>query len=1048
MRTIRRFSLLALLTVIGGVTPMCAQDDEPIDLEALYLQLDEAIAQSPQYVADREKQIDNSRQALLVESDQEKKFQIAEKLFTLYKPFRNDSAFRYAELCISLADAIHRPDLVGLYRSRLARQCSNTDMFTESLEQLRMVDKSLLDNRQLTAYYEAWMHVCGQIANYSQRDGIRKSYFALQDHYRDSVLMVAEKGSEEYLHLKMDVLCARQQFQEALHVSDSWLNKVEKGTQEDAYAAFYRFVVYDRLSNHKQVRYWLGKSALDDIQCGVMDQASLLMLADHLSQDGDLERAYRYMCFGKDCNLAFCPTLRNYQVNLVLSVIEANFQKTQASSGWAIWVAAIIIALFLIALLFLFFRFKRKNRSTMTSKILLAVLMTTITATTKAQTFDYNEVAYTPEATTFKLFAPQEAKRVQVTIYDGVSQGWAKGHKMKYSPKGYWELKVKGDLKGKYYTFNVADHTEWAVSCVGIPGTYKTYYGETPGVFAKAVGVNGKRGYILDMKDTNPEGWSEDKHPIVKSPADLVIYEMHHRDFSIARRDAKYPGKFLALTEPWAIEHLKQLGVNAIHILPSYDFGSVDESKLDIPQYNWGYDPVNYNVPEGSYSTNPDDPMCRIREFKLMVQALHKAGIRVILDVVYNHTYDIDHSNFQRTYPDYYYRKTVKGNHPRRTEVKRINMNIPDIDDGVYSNGSGCGNETASEQPMMRKFMIESVKYWINEYHIDGFRFDLMGVHDIKTMNEIRKAVDEIDPTIFIYGEGWSAGECAYPQEKLAIKANIPQMPCIAAFSDEIRDALRGSFDDDTKCGWLGTGIRKFNSSDMTALEESLKFGIAGAIEHPQVDMSKVNYSKAPWALEPTQMISYVSCHDDMCLTDRLRASVPGITEDELIRLDLLAQTVVFTSQGVPFMLSGEELLRDKKGVHNSFESPDSVNHLDWDNKTRYPQVFEYYKNLIALRQHHPAFRLGSADLVRKHLEFLNTPEKIVAYRLTNYAGRDDWRNIIVILNAGKTDAEITIPNGNYTIVCCDGQINEKGLGTLQGTKAIVDPQSALIIHD
>jgi pullulanase len=551
--------------------------------------------------------------------------------------------------------------------------------------------------------------------------------------------------------------------------------------------------------------------------------------------------------------------------------------------------------------------------------------------------------------------------------------------------------------------------------------------GECPGVFAKAVGVNGKRGAIIDRTKTNPEQWCSDKRPIVKSPADLVVYEMHHRDFSIAREDAKYPGKFLALTEPWAIDHLKTLGVNAIHILPSYDYGSVDETRLNEPQYNWGYDPVNYNVPEGGYSTDPYNPEVRIREFKQMVQALHQAGISVILDVVYNHTYDIEHSNFHRTYPDYYYRFTA---------------------DKKYSNGSGCGNETASDQPMMRKFMIESVKYWINEYHIDGFRFDLMGCHDIETMNEIRKAVDEIDPTIFIYGEGWSAGACAIPNERLGMKANIPQMPGIAAFSDEIRDALRGPFDDDSKTGWIGTGTRILKSSELAVMKESLKFGIAGCIAHPQVDMTKVNYSKEPWALEPTQMMSYVSCHDDMCLVDRLKASLPGISEAELIRLDLLAQTTVFTSQGVPFMLSGEELLRTKLGVHNSFESPDSINHLDWGNKTKYPQVFDYYKNLIALRKHHPAFRLGNADLVRKHLEFLDTPEKVVAYRLKNYAGRDDWRDIIVILNANKTAMEVSIPDGRYTIVCQNGVINEQGMGETTGCKASVGPQSALIIHN
>ena len=614
-----------------------------------------------------------------------------------------------------------------------------------------------------------------------------------------------------------------------------------------------------------------------------------------------------------------------------------------------------------------------------------------------AQTFQ--EVNYTPEKTQFALFAPNDAKRVTLRIYEEGQGGKAvKTVKMKRTADEQWTTTVRGDLMGKFYTFDVG-------------------LGECPGVFAKSVGVNGKRGAIISLPATDPEGWSSDTRPVTKSPADLVIYEMHHRDFSIARSDARYKGKFLALTEPWAISHLKELGVNAVHILPSYDYGSIDETRLSDNKYNWGYDPVNYNVPEGGYSTDPYRPDVRIREFKQMVKALHDAGIRVILDVVYNHTYDIEHSNFQRTYPDYFYRLT---------------------DQRQYSNGSGCGNETASDRPMMRKFMLESVKYWINEYHIDGFRFDLMGVHDIETMNQIRQMVDQIDPTIFIYGEGWSAGTCAYPQEKLAMKAHIPQMPGIAAFSDELRDALRGPFSDDTMAGWLG----RQNET------ESVKYGIAGAIAHPQVDMSKVNYAKEPWALEPTQMISYVSCHDDMCLVDRLKASIPGITTDELIRLDLLAQTAVYTSQGVPFMLSGEELLRDKKGVHNSFESPDEINHLDWSNKAKYPQVFDYYKSLIALRQHHPAFRLGNADLVRKHLEFLDMPEGLIAYRLKNYAGRDDWRDIIVILNAGKTDQEVTIPEGTYTVVCCDGQINEQGLGTLQGPKAVVDAQSALIIHN
>ena len=649
-------------------------------------------------------------------------------------------------------------------------------------------------------------------------------------------------------------------------------------------------------------------------------------------------------------------------------------------------------------------------------KYIFLALLAMATTHSMAQEFDFKEVTYTPKETTFKLFAPCNAKSVKVE-YDvntdtAAALGKPKAVKMKCGKDGIWQAVVKRNLNHHEYRF-----------CVD--GQYSV------GVFAKAVGANGKFALVLDMSETNPSGWENDRRPVVKSPADLIIYEMHHRDFSIdASSGLENKGKFLALTEPKAIRHLKELGVNAIHILPSYDFGSIDETRLDINKYNWGYDPVNYNVPEGSYSTDPYNPVCRIREFKQMVQALHKAGIRVILDVVYNHTYDIENSNFQKTYPDYYYRKNA---------------------DGTYSNGSGCGNETASDKPMMRRFMIESVKYWINEYHIDGFRFDLMGCHDIETMNAIRKAVDEIDPTIFIYGEGWSAGQCAYPLEKLGVKANTALMPRIAAFSDEIRDGLRGPFSDDTKGAFL---------AGLQGEEESIKFGIAGCIDHPQVDMSKVNYSKKAWATEPTQMISYVSCHDDMCLVDRLKTSIPGISMDELIRLDLLAQTAVFTSQGVPFMLSGEEMLRDKKGVHNSFESPDSINHLDWDNLKKYPQVFQYYKNLIQLRKNHPAFRLGSADLVRKHLEFLDVANysspvgeagvgsPLIAFRLKDYAGGDNWKDIYVFLNANRETVKVSLPYGSYETVCDDGRISETGIRHFTGDQVTIAPQSALILHN
>jgi pullulanase, type I len=629
---------------------------------------------------------------------------------------------------------------------------------------------------------------------------------------------------------------------------------------------------------------------------------------------------------------------------------------------------------------------------------LMATFLFTLTA--QAQNV-FNEVSYSPRQTTFKLNAP---KKPTLRIYEAGRGGNAiKKIKMKQTAENVWEATVSGDLKGKFYTFDIGR-------------------GETPGVFAKAVGINGHRGAIIDMQTTNPSGWNSDHRLALKSPADLIIYEMHHRDFSIDPSSGLVnKGKFLALTEQKAIRHLEELGINAVHILPSFDFASIDEANTTTPQYNWGYDPQNYNVPEGSYSFDAEQPTRRILEFKQMVQALHKAGIRVILDVVYNHTFDIEGGNFDRTFPTAYYRYTA---------------------DGKPSNGSGCGNETASEKPLMRQFMLESMKYWADEYHIDGFRVDLMGIHDIETMNLIRKELSSIDPNIFIYGEGWTAGTCAYPTEKLALKAHIKQMPGIAAFSDEIRDALRGPFSDEKQASFLG-GIAGF--------EESIKAGIAGMIAHPQVDYTKVNYTKEPWANEPTQMIAYVSCHDDMCLVDRLKASIPEAAYDmeEVIRLDQLAQTVVFTSQGIPFMLSGEEMLRDKKGVHNSFNSPDEINHLNWNNLKKYPQVFAYYKGLIQMRKSHPAFRLGSAELVRKHLEFLPTQQDcLVAFRLKNHAGGDKWNNIYVVLN-GNTDLQsVNIPKGKYTIVANNGVINEAGIGEMEGGEVMIDAQTALILHD
>ncbi|MDR3118711.1 MAG: type I pullulanase [Mediterranea sp.] len=626
------------------------------------------------------------------------------------------------------------------------------------------------------------------------------------------------------------------------------------------------------------------------------------------------------------------------------------------------------------------------------------------------------EMVYNPTETLFMLWAPT-ADDVRVMLFDQAENSSpSEMIRLERNAEGTWTGTAQGDRMDKFYAFNVKVDNKWL--------------GETPGINARAVGVNGKRAAIINNRATNPPEWENDRRPELRSQADMIIYEMHHRDFSIHESSGiQHKGKYLALTEhdtaepnsrlSTGLKHLTDLGITHVHLLPSFDFASIDETTLHRNGYNWGYDPQNYNVPEGSYATNPYDPYSRIREFKQMVQALHKAGIRVILDVVYNHTFTTGNSPFERTVPGYFYRRD---------------------EDGAFADGSACGNEAASERAMMRKYMIESVLYWAGEYHIDGFRFDLMGIHDIETMNEIRKAVDKIDPTICIYGEGWAAKTPKYPAAQLAMKGHATQMPRIAVFSDELRDGLRGPYNDNTQ-GLFLAGI--------PGGEESIKFGIAGAIKHPQIDYTKVNYTDSAWALQPTQTICYASCHDDMCLTDRLKASVPDLTDEQLIRLHMLAQTVVLTSQGIPFLFAGEEILRDKKGVHNSFKSPDAVNAIDWTGKAHFHAVYTYYQTLIKLRKNHPAFRMGDADLIRKNLTFLPIQEdNVIAYTLNNNANGDPWNTILVAFNARPETVTLDVHPGKYTIVCADGKIDEDGLGQITAEPQILlPPQSALIMY-
>ena len=658
--------------------------------------------------------------------------------------------------------------------------------------------------------------------------------------------------------------------------------------------------------------------------------------------------------------------------------------------------------------------------------ILASIVSTTISCqSVKKDNFSFDdypvreggltEMEYSPAETKFSLWSPV-AEEVKVLLYESGHEGSAYvTHAMKKGTDGTWKVTISEDLHGKFYTFNVKVDGKWL--------------GDTPGIMAKAVGVNGKRAAVLDLNSTDPEGWENDVRPALNNFADIVVYEMHHRDFSTdSVSGITNKGKFLALTEQGTksslgektgIDHLIELGVNHVHILPSYDYASVDESQLEKNQYNWGYDPVNYNVPDGSYSTDPYNPSVRIKEFKQMVQALHKAGIRVVLDVVYNHTFDIVNSNFEKTVPGYFYRFNSEGK---------------------YADASGCGNETASDRAMMRKYMIESVLHWVNEYHIDGFRFDFMGINDIETMNEIRAELNKIDPTIFVYGEGWAAGAPQMPQEELAMKANAHKMPGIAVFCDEMRDGLRGPFNNDKQGAFL-TGL--------PGHEMSIMYGLVGCIPHPQIINDSVNYSKEAWAAQPTQMISYVSCHDDMCLADRIKSTLPeNATMEERVALHKLAETFVFTSQGVPFIFTGDEVMRDKKGVHNSYNSPDEINTIDWKQKTTYREVFDYIKDLIALRKGHPAFRMGDADMVRKHMEFLPVKgSNLIAFILKDNANGDSWKNIIVAFNSRQESAKVTIPQGNYTVVCKDGKINLKGMAKLKGTELNVPARSAIIIY-
>ena len=615
------------------------------------------------------------------------------------------------------------------------------------------------------------------------------------------------------------------------------------------------------------------------------------------------------------------------------------------------------------------------------------------------------ECVYLGDKTEFTVWAP-DAEAAQLRLYSSASDEAAfRIMNMKKSKDGLWKAVVKEDVKGAFYTFQVQKDGKWLE--------------ETAGIAAKAVGVNGMRGAVIDWTDTDPEGWAEDKSPEIK-PSDIIVYELQHRDFSVhPTSGVSSKGKYLALTEEGTknpdglstgIDHLKELGVTYVQLLPSTDFATIDETRLEDNQYNWGYEPLNYNAVEGSFSTDPYNPVTRIREFKQMVQALHKAGFRVILDVVYNHTTNASTTGFERTMPGYFYRMR---------------------EDGSFFDGSGCGNETASEQEMFRKYMVESLEWWMKEYHIDGFRFDLMAIHDIETMNLISERLHAIDPAVVIYGEGWAAQSPAYPAEQIALKANTYMLDRVGAFSDNIRDAVRGP---------LGCENAGFMDG-VAGNKENVEFGIAGGVEHPQVSVER-------WTSNPLQHVSYVSCHDDHCLRDRLEEATDA-TEQERLKLVKLAQTAVYTSQGIPFIFNGEELYRHKQGVKNSYNQPDSINAIDWTYKTKYSDLVKYYSELAAIRHAHPGFCLGDADLVREKLQFIEVDDPcVVAFRISGLEGIDAAKSLTVVLNGSKKNVKVEIPQGNYVVLAQNGFADADGIGAYSGSYCAAGATSATILAE
>lgn len=631
---------------------------------------------------------------------------------------------------------------------------------------------------------------------------------------------------------------------------------------------------------------------------------------------------------------------------------------------------------------------------------------------------------YKKDSTKFVVWAPT-AKDVKLALYG------TKGSKLENTAEkvidmiagenGTWYYEESGDLNGVYYNY-IVDGTE------------------ATDPYAKAVGVNGQRGMVINLDETDPTGWEVEYRPELEDATDAVIYEMHIRDFTIGDDSGvslEYKGKFKGVWQSGTtipntdiktgIDHLKELGVNTVQLIPVFDHKSIDETNLSTPQFNWGYDPQNYNAVEGSYSTDPYNASIRITEFKELIQALHSAGIRVTMDVVYNHTGLTETSNLNQIVPNYYYRQT---------------------ESGAFSNGSGCGNELASERAMVRKFIVDSVVYWAKEFHLDGFRFDLMALHDAETMRQVRLALDNINPKITIIGEGWTGGDSTLSSDEQSLKANMGKNfgdMQIAAFNDDIRDGIKGHVFTDTAPAFVNGG---------QGFEETIKFGIVASTPNDQIDTSKVANNSEAWAAQPYQTVNYASAHDNLTLHDKLKTTNPDASEEEIVAMNKISAAIVLTSQGIPFMLSGEEFARTKVNEdgsfnENSYNASDAVNEIGWTRKAEYSDLFNYYKGLIQLREKHKAFRMNSTEEIQENLKFLDVEDSnVVAYTLNGSAVNDYWNNIAVMFNSNKEAVDVNIPEGEWVVVVNGEKAGVEALAEVSGSKVTVPAQSSYVLVD